>query len=360
MLNYGTQFRYGCCLLYDESRISFDMSFSEEYKFSNVEGSPFSPVNNFNEGIWEFNVVTKEVKYSSGFYNILGYAPGELQLTNSYFFEYLLYHGDKPLFLNSLNVKANEYSEPIQIRLLTKAEGYRWFESTVIRYNDQAGQLIFGSILDIHQHKQTAIKSAKNDLLYDDVSKIAKLGSWEIDTRTMGLLFSKQTYAIYELYSQVKLTLDEAVSFFEPVYRDSLYTAINNAITYCQPFDLELLLITAKNDDVWVRVKGQPIIDDEGACIRIRGIMQNIDQNKRKLLALDDAMKVITEQNKRLQNFAYIVSHNLRSHTGNLNFMVNLFEQVDTDEDKKEIFDNIHTVSDSLITTIDHLNQIVK
>ena len=61
-----------------------------------------------------------------------------------------------------------------------------------------------------------------------------------------------------------------------------------------------------------------------------------------------------------MQNFAYIVSHNLRSHTGNLQFMVDLHEQTDTADDKKEIFNHIKSISNSLKTTIDHLSEIVK
>ena len=68
----------------------------------------------------------------------------------------------------------------------------------------------------------------------------------------------------------------------------------------------------------------------------------------------------MNDQNKRLQNFAYIVSHNLRSNTGNLQFMVNLFEESETEEDKLEVFAHIKSISSSLITTIEHLNEIVK
>ncbi len=40
--------------------------------------------------------------------------------------------------------------------------------------------------------------------------------------------------------------------------------------------------------------------------------------------------------------------------------MVNLHEQTDVGDDKKEIFSHIRSISDSLKTTIDHLSEIVK
>jgi light-regulated signal transduction histidine kinase (bacteriophytochrome) len=75
---------------------------------------------------------------------------------------------------------------------------------------------------------------------------------------------------------------------------------------------------------------------------------------------LQASINLLNDQNKRLQNFAYIVSHNLRSHTGNLQFMVNLHDESESADDRTEVFAHIKSISKSLSTTIDHLNEIVK
>ena len=174
------------------------------------------------------------------------------------------------------------------------------------------------------------------------------------------LSLSKEAFDIYELNDQAKLTTEEAVSFFEPQYRPLLDEAINNAIKFCKPFDMELLFRSAKINVIWVRAKGIPIIDDYAQCVKIRGIFQDIDSIKRKGVALQVSINQLNDQNTRLQNFAYIVSHNLRSHTGNLKFMVNLFEESDSEDERTEVFAHIKSISNSLTTTIEHLNEIVK
>jgi len=55
-------------------------------------------------------------------------------------------------------------------------------------------------------------------------------------------------YDIYELQDTVKLTIDEAISFLSPTYRPVLKKAMDNIINYSQPFDLELLFRTARNN----------------------------------------------------------------------------------------------------------------
>jgi PAS domain-containing protein/two-component sensor histidine kinase len=337
------------------------MSFSEGHKFSDDSKQHLAQIiDNINAGIWEYNITTKDIKWSIGFYTVLGYEPGEIECSNHIFFEHLLYHQDKPAFLAALNQQQATSAQPLQIRLLTKTSGYHWFESTVKKYNDETGHIIYGSIININQYKQAQIQAAHNDLVYNEAIRIAKLGSWEINTLTMGLSISKQLYDIYELQNHVKLSLDEAISFFEPQHRLVIKNAIDNAIQFCQPYELELLFRSAKNNVIWVRAKGIPVIDDFGKCITVRGIIQDINNKKRKTLALESSLNLLTDQNRRLQNFAYIVSHNLRSHTGNLQFMVKLHQETESAEDRAEIFSHIKSISDSLNTTIDHLNEIVK
>jgi len=337
------------------------MSIAEGDKFSfDGEFHLAHIINNINTGVWEYNITTKDVQWSPGFYTLLGYEPGEIAPSYDYFFENLLYYDDKPLFLKSINRHFQEAPETIRVRLLTKKSGYRWFESTAKRWDDNSVPKITGFIADIHDHKLLQLQSNRNDFLFKETIKIAKVGGWEIDVKSMTLTLTREAYDIYELQESVKLTIDEAISFFEPDHRQAIARAIDNIIKYSQPFDLELLFRTARNNQIWLRAKGVAVIDDYGKCVTVRSIFQNIDYIKKKELEVQDAVNLLSDQNKRLQNFAYIVSHNLRSHTGNMQFMVNLFDQTDTEDDRKEIFSHIKSISTSLNTTIEHLSEIVK
>jgi len=337
------------------------MSVEDGKNFINDDASHLAQIiDHINAGIWEFDINTKEVKWSAGFYAVLGYKPGEIECSYNSFLENLLYHYDKPAFLKAVNARSQDPASTVHIRLLTKKNGYQWFESTTKKWEDNNVPKLTGSLINIHQYKILGLRSAQNDFIFNETGSIAKVSGWEIDVPSMSLTLSNEAYDIYELNSQLSLSIDEAISFFEPQYRPVLTDAVNNAIKFCQPYDLELLFRTAKNNLIWVRAKGMPIIDDYGKCVKVRGIFQDIDAIKKKGLALQSSINLLNDQNKRLQNFAYIVSHNLRSHTGNLQFMVNLHEESDSEDDRKEVFAHIKSISNSLSTTIDHLNEIVK
>ena len=77
------------------------------------------------------------------------------------------------------------------------------------------------------------------------------------------------------------------------------------------------------------------------------------------LKQLRDQQLFYSAQNSRLLNFAYIVSHNLRSHAGNLGIMLDFFEKATTLTEKKEIMIHLKAISYGLGDTIKHLNEVV-
>jgi signal transduction histidine kinase len=67
----------------------------------------------------------------------------------------------------------------------------------------------------------------------------------------------------------------------------------------------------------------------------------------------------ITEQNKRLLNFSHIVSHNLRSHTSNIESLINLIEISEDENERNEMLGLLKSVSETLSQTMDNLNEVV-
>lgn len=334
---------------------------SEEHKFSGESIAHIARIiDHVNLGIWEYNTETRQAKWSAGFYAALEYAPGEIECSYHNFFENILYYHDKEAFLKATYHPRQGGSPVAQIRLLTKLNGYQWFESTTQKHETGNGPTIYGIITNINALKMQEAKAAESEFKCAEIGRIAKLGSWEIDVATMNLKFSREMYEIFELNDEPQLTIQEAIEFFEPQYRPIITDALNQAIKFCKPYDVELQFRTAKNSVIWVRSKGVPVLDAYGNCVTLRGVFQDIDSIKKRGITLQSSINLLDDQNKRLQNFAYIVSHNLRSHAGNLKFMVNLFEDSQLKDDRTEIFSHIKTISESLSATMGHLDEIVR
>ncbi|RCH56714.1 hypothetical protein DJ568_02335 [Mucilaginibacter hurinus] len=336
------------------------MDITEGHNISTV--MPDNSDNDFEKsiGVWEYDINYHAVKWSEGFYEILGYDPQDIDTSYAVFFDYLLYHEDKATFLNFINNRLPNSKPTVQIRLLTKKHGYQWFESTLHRFSGKHNHKISGSIINIHQYKLFELKFIKKDIAVNDSEKVITIGNWQLNPYTKELILSKECYDILEYKDQVKLSLEGFIGLFEKQFNTQLTAVVENAIKLSKPFDVDLVVKTANKNKLWVRVKGTAVIDDYGTCILIKGILQDIDKSKTRENCLQTNLDVLTEQNKRLQNFAYIISHNLRSHSGNLQTMIKMYDETDGEETKTEILDQIKNVTESLTKTIEHVNEIVK
>lgn len=80
-------------------------------------------------------------------------------------------------------------------------------------------------------------------------------------------------------------------------------------------------------------------------------------QSKQSLEAI--AIK-LQEQNRQLDEFAHIISHNLRSPVGNIKALIGLLDANSTLLDYQQIFDKIKTVSSNLGETMNELMETLK
>src|SRR3569833_1510364 len=130
------------------------MSIAVGNNFNSDDASHLAQIiDQLNAGIWEYNVNTKDVKWSAGFYTILGYVPGEIPCSYNFFLEDLLYHHDRPVFLKAIHTRTPNQTNTVQIRLLTKSAGYQWFESVTKKWEANGVAMFTGSLVNINKSK---------------------------------------------------------------------------------------------------------------------------------------------------------------------------------------------------------------
>ncbi len=101
------------------------------------------------------------------------------------------------------------------------------------------------------------------------------------------------------------------------------------------------------------------LISLNGRLYKLSGFI-DISRRKKVEYSLNRSLQLVSDQNTRLLNFSYIVSHNLRSHAGNIKSIVRFLGLSKTEEEKKLLMDNLRVVSENFETTMLHLNEIVQ
>ena len=88
-------------------------------------------------------------------------------------------------------------------------------------------------------------------------------------------------------------------------------------------------------------------------------LIEDIHDKKMAETHLKDSYAMVKAQNKRLLNFSYIVSHNLRSHSSNIESILALYEDSDVSEEREKYISMLQKVSAALNQTLYDLNEVV-
>ncbi|WP_298536050.1 PAS domain S-box protein [uncultured Algibacter sp.] len=111
---------------------------------------------------------------------------------------------------------------------------------------------------------------------------------------------------------------------------------------------------------IWVLISASLICNKEGNPTQMIWQFSDITSRKLNQDKLKLMLGVVREQNERLTTFADIITHNLRSHSGNLStikgFLVDEFEWLSTNEN----FDILTKAIDNLEETVSHLTEVAK
>jgi PAS domain S-box-containing protein len=254
----------------------------------------------------------------------------------------------------------NEYFA--EKRCLTKSGKTIWINLTIspLWETNEKPTSHIAFIKDITERKEAEELIKKSQARYKSLINTIDGIVWEYDLETMSSTFiSKKIenllgYSVEE-YSESPTFWEDHIHPEDREFALALSAKINkNYINH----DYEYRMITKNGKVIWVRdiinyvfENGKPVIS--------RGIMIDITIMKEAEKDLNNSLQIVTEQNKRLLNFSYIVSHNLRSHTSNIESIISLIESADSEDERNEMMHLLKSVSNSLDETMKHLNEVV-
>ena len=128
-------------------------------------------------------------------------------------------------------------------------------------------------------YERTIDLSLQSKML-EDISHLSTTGGWKLDIPTMHLVWSKETYHIFDLPETFEPTFDEVISFFSEESKPVLMKAIEKAIDEGIPYELELSAVTAKGRFIWVRALCEVVHHNERRQALI-GAIQDVTERKK-------------------------------------------------------------------------------
>ncbi len=209
-------------------------------------------------------------------------------------------------------------------------------------------------------------RKAEEQVLIDSQKRIESLINtidgivWEGDFETLQYTFVSNKvkdilgYTVKQWMSRPNFWLDHLY----PDDKEQIVRDLNKSVISGNQHDYEYRMLAKDDSVVWIR-DIITVIKEEGQPLKLRGIMIDITSKKQAEEALTKSFNLVSEQNKRLLNFSYIVSHNLRSHSSNIQGISALIESAKTESDRNEMIELLKKVASNLNETLFNLNNIV-
>lgn len=257
-----------------------------------------------------------------------------------------------------LNLECWEY----EYRIDLPKKGLIWVKVKANIETLTSGEVnIFGKITDItefkHQEANHKISEARNQF----ANMASSVGVWDWDLVTNKVFYSDESLKILEIENESQDIIDNPENWDDQVHPDDREAYFGNIKLHFQqkiPYYETYHRILCKGKYKWILDRGKVILRDEiGNPLRIVGTHTDVSLQKQEEENLRETLNLVNKQKNKLLNFAHIVSHNLRTHTGNLGSLIEmknsgLFEP-------EEAFDHIKTVSNDLSSTLDNLIELV-
>ncbi|TAG96058.1 MAG: PAS domain S-box protein [Oscillatoriales cyanobacterium] len=229
------------------------------------------------DGIWDFNLKTKEVFRSARWKEIIGYAESEIDTSKTAWTERI--HPEdasrvEAAIQDYLDRKTPNYAT--EYRLLCKDGSYKWVLSRAQAVWDKAGNPLrmVGSMTDISDRKQAELELLKVTQAVESTSDAIAIT--DLKGRS---IYHNQAFIQRYGYTVEELNLTNAAKamYVPPQIYKQIYKTISSGLSWSGEIELK----TKNGEAVITLVRADNIKDDTGNFIGSIGVITDITQRKK-------------------------------------------------------------------------------
>lgn len=159
---------------------------------------------------------------------------------------------------------------------------------------------------DLNIVKETA--RIQSETIFE-LSHLAQIGTWEYYIERNEVVWSDVVYDVHEVERGTKISVEEAINYYHPDYRDMISNIVNEAIEKGKSWDVECILVTSTKKEIWVRAIGQAVIEND-KVVALKGLFQDINALKQSEMILSANNKYLEEKvNDRTRELRDTIQH---------------------------------------------------
>ncbi|SFZ93751.1 PAS domain S-box-containing protein [Flaviramulus basaltis] len=247
----------------------------------------------------------------------------------------------------------------IEVQIITSTGKEKWVRAIgkPLIENNECVKII-GLFQDIDEKTKNAKALADKEDQLRKTFENALIGMATIDLRGNWISVNKslcETFG-YTKKEFLKLTfMDITHPKDVSMARQAVFDMINGKINH---FKTEISYMHKNGRTIWASLSATIIKDKSGVPLHFVAQTNDLTQIKESTNRIVKLLDTTENQNKRLLNFAHIVSHNLRSHYSNLDMLLDITKMDMPETTNNEIFPLMEQAVSHLGETVENLNEV--
>ncbi|MEO0537244.1 MAG: PAS domain-containing protein [Cyanobacteria bacterium P01_A01_bin.123] len=237
-----------------------------------------------NDGIWDWNIATNEIFYSTRLKAILGYGEDEMANLRDEW-QSRVHPEDLERVLQATQAHLRQETPYLshEYRLRCKDGHYKWILDRGQALWDAAGNpvRIVGSHTDISDRKRVEEKLHQNRASLATAQRIAHVGNWSIDLKT------KKTTWSAELLHMFGFDLDDPPPSYAQAFRrlhpedhQRWRKLFRRLIATGTPYEADLRIALPNGEMRYIEGRGEGLRDEQGKVICVFGTGLDITERK--------------------------------------------------------------------------------
>jgi PAS domain S-box-containing protein len=308
-------------------------------------------------GIWERNLITGEIYWNQVAREIYETSPEFQPTLDQAFTFYLDQAALKSLFEKAIATGNPERGE---FQLRTAKGKLKWVKIRMQADGQAAGNgIIYGTIKDISSQRYLVDTLAEREQQFHHAFEYAPIGMALVSPTGEWIRVNKM------LCEMLGYNKEEFISktFQDITHPDDLDLDLHQMDALLKEniasYSMEKRYYHAEGRIIWVLLSVTLVRDQQNAPLYFVSQIKDVTERRNIEQERDKALEIIQAQNSRLLNFAHIVSHNLRSHTGNIQMITTMIGMEEDLEERENLISLLGVNAVNLQETLEHLNEVV-
>lgn len=221
-------------------------------------------------------------------------------------------------------------------------------------------------LVDITEKKAASEVIRKSEETMAEAQGISHFGSWEFyfdkagKIRPQSIKWSEELYRIMGYQPNgVKLSTKVFYDHVHPEDLPRLKEVMRNAFEANSGYKYEYRIVQKNGEIRWIRSRGKVSLYKGGRPLKMVGTAQDITQWKIVEEERTKIMSDLVQRNKELEQFAYIVSHNLRLPVTQIQGLTGIFMSDDNPDTRLKCADGLSKAAIRLDEVLKDLNHIL-